>query len=172
MVSTPVLTPCKVEPNIIHMGEPGVIQPTHVIAKLDGGRQKNTTVRSYLMEIPSKRLTEAFRIYSCLLDDIYGLDFKNSGIDKLPEAKQPSARANAAKARAGVARVALEALDMMGKLAKLQDPKGTGIKGHIVDVETAKEGMSLEQTQEMIAKNKAVLGALEKKEEELIASDS
>lgn len=168
-MSTPVLTRCKAKPNIICMGEP-VVKPTHVIAKRDGGRDRNTTVRSYLMEIPSKRMVEAFRIYSCLVDDLYGLDYQNSGVAKLPEEKRPSARANVAKARSGVARVALEALETMGKLAKLQDPKGTGISGHIIPAEVAKEGMSLEEIREMISKNKQVVEALEKTESQL-ASD-
>ena len=76
------------------MGDP---KPSHVLEKANGGRTKNMTGRSYLMEYPSRRLVEGFRLYSCLIDEIYGLDWETSGGKELPREKQPAARANNAK---------------------------------------------------------------------------
>lgn len=114
-------------------------KPTHVVGKPDGGRRGNVQVRSYVMEYPSKRMVEAFRIYSFLMDDITGMDWKHAGGGKLPKEKQLAARSKLAKDRASVARVAVELLQYMQTQAGLQDPEGRGMSGHVMDAEVANE---------------------------------
>lgn len=144
-----------------------VLTPTHVQVKPDGGRHKNTTVRSYLMELPSKRMVEALRIYSFLLDDIAGLDWKHAGGPDLPEKEQPMARARMAKDRAAVARVALESLNFMADQAKLipdEEKKYHIVPGHIQE----EENMTLPEIRNLLDKSHEKLKGLQQKEQELM----
>lgn len=143
-------------------------KPTHVIAKPDGGRRSNVQVRSYVMEYPSKRMVEAFRIYSCLVDDVFGMDWKHAGGDKLPPEKQLAARSKLAKDRASVARVAIEALQYMETQAGLQDPLGKGMPGHVMDVEVASEhDESAEDLKSQLQESTNELKKLDKEEASL-----
>ena len=144
-------------------------KPTHVVAKPDGGRRSNVQVRSYVMEYPSKRMVEAFRIYSCLVDDVFGMDWKTAGGDKLPKdmpiEKKMAARAKLAKDRAAVARVAIEALQYMETQAGLQDPEGRGMSGHVMDAEVASEhDESAEDLKKQLAESTNKLENLGKEE--------
>lgn len=143
-------------------------KPTHVIEKPDGGRRGNVTVRSYIMEYPSKRLVEAFRLYGCLIDDIYGMDWHHAGGDKLPKEKQLAARAKLAKDRAAVVRVAIETLQYMESQAKLQDPEGRGIPSHVMTAEIASEhDESAEDLRNQLAQSTEELKNLDKQEAKL-----
>lgn len=147
-------------------------KPSHIIEKPDGGRRSNVTVRSYVMEYPSKRMVEAFRIYSCLVDDIHGMDWKHAGGDKLPKEKQLAARAKLAKDRASVARVAVELLQYMQTQAGLQDPEGRGMPGHVMDAEVASEhDESAEDLKKQLEESTNELRNLDK-EEAALKSDS
>ncbi len=142
-------------------------QPSHAMEKVDQARRGNVTVRSYLMEYPSRRLVEGFRIYLCLIDDIHGLDWERSGGSDLPEEKQPAARAKMAKDRAAVARVAIETLQYMESQAKQQDPEGRGIAAHVIDAATADEqNMSPAELKEALDKSTERLVGLAKQEAE------
>lgn len=147
---------------------PTAPKPTHVIEKPDGGRRSNVTVRSYVMEYPSKRMVEAFRIYSCLVDDIHGMDWKHAEGHKLPKEKQLVARSKLAKDRAAVARVAVELLQYMQTQAGLQDPQGKGIPGHVMDAEVASEhDESPEELKKQLAESTEKLENLGKQEASL-----
>ncbi len=140
-------------------------KPTHVVAKPDGGRRSNVQVRSYVMEYPSKRLVEAFRIYGCLVDDIFGMDWEHAGGDELPKEKQLAARSKLAKDRAAVARVAIEVLQYMETQVGLQDPEGKGMPGHIMTAEIASEhDESPEELKKQLAESTEELQKLGKKE--------
>lgn len=144
--------------------------PSHVQEKPEGGRTRlGTTVRSYVLEVPFRRFVEGYRLYACLLDDIYGMDWKKVDGDKVPPEKKAQVRGNLAKSRASVVRVALETLQYVEKQADLMTD--TQKSQNVIPAELAKEGeMDLEAVRKNIEEDKKLLKGLEIKEKELVVA--